>query len=68
MTTARKIYDDFDRAADSLGTNRALSWLKSTCDKLSSSAVSGGTYSTYHFSDGSALFVSYADAFVTFSA
>lgn len=68
MTIANKIYDDFDRAADSLGTNRALSWLKTTCDKRSASVVSSDICTVYHFSDGSVIFASYDAGHVTFSA
>lgn len=68
MTIAHKIYEDFDRAADSLGINRALSWLKTVCDKRSVSTITSDLCTIHHFSDGSVIFASYSDAHVTYSA
>lgn len=65
MNIANKIYDGFDSAADSLGTNRALSWLRTTCDRLSVRSFSCVGFIMYYFSDGSSLRVSYSDARVS---
>lgn len=60
--TATKINSDFNKVADSLGMNRALSYLRDVCERLSIDVCSAAQFHMYHFSDGSTLLVSYSDA------
>lgn len=62
MNIANKINRDFNNIADSLGMNRAVAHLKTTCERLSINVRSTAYFNMYHFADGSALLVSYADA------